>query len=370
MPLGPSRYVATIFDPLITKIQYSIQHWTTNLLSYAGKIQLINAVVFGLENFWCSSCLVPKEVVKKINRLCKKIFGGIPEGNIRIVFQRWANICAPWDRGGFNIKDLEKWNITLPLNWTRSLSADGQGLWVKCHQAYVLKQDSIWTVQSKAQYSSSFKGILAARDYLIAKAGSLQAAKFLLNSCITDQKLHFSKLYDYLIVAPVQEDWYSVLLHPKIIPSHRIITSLAVQLKLATVDNLQVRGFHLANRCCLCKQAQENHQHLFFGCPFSMTVWSGLLSWLRLSHQPRDLVTELQWIHQQADNKDWITIWFKITLVAAVYKIWHERKSRIFHQKESLALAIINDVKFVVSVRMYMLSKHKHFSSMVGSLCT
>ncbi|XP_074300707.1 uncharacterized protein LOC141632011 [Silene latifolia] len=113
-----------------------------------------------------------------------------------------------------------------------------------------------------------FKGILAARDYLVAKTGSIHAAQHLLHSCSSKQHLQTSTLYGYLLDAPLQEDWYNVLLHPKIVPSHKIITSLAVHSRLATIENLQARGFHLMDPSTREGVSLEDHlaKGYYFSC--------------------------------------------------------------------------------------------------------
>ncbi|XP_074299592.1 uncharacterized protein LOC141630726 [Silene latifolia] len=103
VPLSPSRLSMTIFDSLIPKIKHVIQHWSTHLLTYAGRVQLLSYVVLGLETFWCSCILLPQEVLKKINKLCKDFFRGIPFEGKRMVFKKWQDICLPWVAGGFNI---------------------------------------------------------------------------------------------------------------------------------------------------------------------------------------------------------------------------------------------------------------------------
>ncbi|XP_074306347.1 uncharacterized protein LOC141641589 [Silene latifolia] len=220
-----------------------LQHWSTKSLTYAGKAQLLYAVIFCLENFWCSSMLLTQKVLKQINQLSRNFFWGIKEGERKLQFKSWKHICAPWSRGGFNIKNVQTWNIALMIHWIWKFSTDSTGLWVRWHKEYVLKNETIWSLASKDQFSSSLKGVLAARNVLLAKAGG---------------KLQTSNIYEYLLEAPV--------------PRHRVIAILAAQGKLATVDNLQPWGFHLVNRCSLCKQALESHQHLFFRCLFSQAV--------------------------------------------------------------------------------------------------
>ncbi|XP_074305219.1 uncharacterized protein LOC141640267 [Silene latifolia] len=84
LPLNTGRNTIDMYGVLLTKIQHAIQHWSTNFLSYAGKVQLLNSVVFGLENFWCASGLLPKSIIKMINKMCKNFSAAL-----RIIGGNW-----------------------------------------------------------------------------------------------------------------------------------------------------------------------------------------------------------------------------------------------------------------------------------------
>ncbi|XP_074315419.1 uncharacterized protein LOC141651614 [Silene latifolia] len=225
LPLGPSRYSVSMYDSLIIKIQTKLQHWSAKSLTYAGKAQLLDAVIFGIENFWCSSVLLPKNVLHQ--------------------FSNGSN-----------------------------------SLWVNWHKKYVLKTDTIWSLTSKDQFSSSFKGILAARDVFLTKTGSPQVAEGLFDSWVAGGKLTISKVYEFLLDAPQQEDWFSVFFHQSFVPSHRVTALLAAQRKLATIDNLQHRGFQIvSNLHDLCKlDPTDTHQAFVFQiCPFSQAIREALV---------------------------------------------------------------------------------------------
>ncbi|XP_074305891.1 uncharacterized protein LOC141641113 [Silene latifolia] len=100
--MNPGRLARGMFQAMVDKVQASIQHLTGNLLSYVGKLQLINSVLFGLENYWCSTLLLPKVVAKLVNKLCKNYFWGTPSGQRKTTFQSWGSIFALWQEGGFN----------------------------------------------------------------------------------------------------------------------------------------------------------------------------------------------------------------------------------------------------------------------------
>ncbi|XP_074301638.1 uncharacterized protein LOC141633040 [Silene latifolia] len=240
-----------------------------------------------------------------INHLSRNFFWGIKDGKRKMQFKSWNHICAPWNRGGFNIKNVQTWNIALLLQWIWKLSNGPTSLWVKWHKEYVLKTNSSWSIASKYQFSSSFKGILAARDVFLTKAGSSQVAIGLFDSWVKGGKLLTSQIYEYLLDAQHLVDWYSTLFYQTIIPSHRVTSILAAQGKLATVDNLQLRGFHFVNRCSLCKQVLETHQHLFFRCSFSQAVWTALQQWQHLSVRSSDLIERMQWSNASSSQVGW-----------------------------------------------------------------
>ncbi|CAN1314337.1 Putative ribonuclease H protein At1g65750 [Linum perenne] len=48
--------------------------------------------------------------------------------------------------------------------------------------------------------------------------------------------------------------------------------------RIATIDNLQRRGFSFANRCVMCYCSTESVDHLFLQCSFVTRVWNLLIS--------------------------------------------------------------------------------------------
>ncbi|XP_074266717.1 uncharacterized protein LOC141589998 [Silene latifolia] len=323
LPLATSKLKLSMYDSLITKIQKCIHHWSSHALSYAGRVQLLNSVLFGLDNYWCSSLLLPKEVIHHINKISKDFFWNIPAGTRRLVFKSWSAICTPWTYGGFNIKDLLSWNQALLLKWVWKLSLPDTGLWALWIKTYVLKQDSIWTVISKDQFPSCFIDVLKIRDLFITLTGQL---------------------------TPVG-DWAISLTYSGILPSHKIIASMAVQGQLATVDNLQRRGFSLANRCCLCECHEEDHAHLLFSCPFSNHLWSSVLQWIHILRPALPLHQELS---LQVSLPTWRKHWYLISIADVVHSIWTERNRRIFAQERLSHSALLSKLKFQIVVRMHM----------------
>lgn len=62
--------------------------------------------------------------------------------------------------------------------------------------------------------------------------------------------------------------WNNVL-----IQKINIFFYLFMQEKVLTIDNLCKRGMAIPNRCVLCKESEENFNHILLHCSFSTEVW-------------------------------------------------------------------------------------------------
>lgn len=60
---------------LIEKITAKMKHWTSKLLSYAGRVQLIISIATYLQNIF----LIPKKVLKHVEGLCRSFLWSVKE---------------------------------------------------------------------------------------------------------------------------------------------------------------------------------------------------------------------------------------------------------------------------------------------------
>lgn len=70
-------------------------------------------------------------------------------------------------------------------------------------------------------------------------------------------------------------DWCRVVWFSQNIPRYAFITWLAIQNRLSTGDRM--RSWGITQGCGLCGERDETRDHLFFACPYSFTVWEGLV---------------------------------------------------------------------------------------------
>ncbi|XP_074266897.1 uncharacterized protein LOC141590189 [Silene latifolia] len=166
--IDTTRLTKDNFSVLITKLQGAIHHWSSKLLSCAGRLQLINLVIFGLENFWCTGLLLPIVVANLINKFCKDLFWGVHG-----VLRSWSSKV-----GKAYVHPGMKEDLALRSLW--------HGIGHNCSGGSGCLTDNIWTVGAKDNFSESLRGILAARDYCINMTGGITEAKDALHICVTN----------------------------------------------------------------------------------------------------------------------------------------------------------------------------------------
>ncbi|KAL5124246.1 putative ribonuclease H protein [Glycine soja] len=110
VPLDNKKLTISNGQPLIDKMLKRVQHWSSKLLSYAGRVQLINSVLFAIANYWLQIFPFPKKVVKHIEGICRSFLWTGKSSNNRKAPISWDHIYDPKNAGGLNLIGLEDWN--------------------------------------------------------------------------------------------------------------------------------------------------------------------------------------------------------------------------------------------------------------------
>ncbi|XP_074313989.1 uncharacterized protein LOC141649193 [Silene latifolia] len=251
---------------------------------------------------------------------------------------------------------------------TSEIERHSASSWVVWNYTYNIKRDEFWTMDVKPYHSESWRSILKVCGELLERTGNAANARALLQSCIKHGKLQLSLLYDQFRQKGVKVRWVNAVWNRAVLPKHSFIVTLAMQSRLATIDQLIHRGMYLINRCILCKAALETHQHLFFQCPYAATAWQSLLLWMKITGRTMDLRKEINWIAGKHVRRHWKARWFMSCLTAMVYSLWEERNLRIFQGIEHDIPYIIRRVQYLVSVRLIHVTHFSHKDKIVELL--
>ncbi|PKI66568.1 hypothetical protein CRG98_013052 [Punica granatum] len=71
IPLVSGKLSLKNCEALTERIVKRIRSWSVKHLSYAGRVQLINSVLFSMASYWCSHFILPKKVIKMVQQKCR-----------------------------------------------------------------------------------------------------------------------------------------------------------------------------------------------------------------------------------------------------------------------------------------------------------
>ncbi|CAN1275856.1 Putative ribonuclease H protein At1g65750 [Linum perenne] len=105
--------------------------------------------------------------------------------------------------------------------------------------------------------------------------------------------------------------------------------------KIASLDNLQKRGFQLANRCALCSAHLESINHLFLRCDFAVRVWNRISSALSIFGPLGESVKNVFMEWKDMNCSPNFHGGTRFVLHAFIWFVWLERNDRIFNDNPS-----------------------------------
>ncbi|XP_021866848.2 uncharacterized protein [Spinacia oleracea] len=343
VPLTTRKLSYNECKPLIEKTVTRIKGWSARFLSYAGRLQLIKSVLFGVQLYWCQIFVMPKKIMKEIQRLCRSFLWTCNKVGSKKAPVAWENLCLPKTCGGWNLKDLITWNKAAVLKHCWAFSMKQDRLWVKWMHTYYIQQKDFWTMPVPNGLTWSMRKIWYQRELLLQVGDGSQfvvASKF---------KIH--KAYKHLHRSGVQVPWKRLVCNSKASPKSTFVVWLAVQNRLATKDRLIKWNVSVVSTCELCQQYDEDLNHLFFSCKYSSEVWQLVLNDMGIQrsglqwHEEVDLAVKKSRSSRKTDAT------YAMAFIETVYGIWLQRNSQIFSSKVDTPKVVANRILFCVACR-------------------
>ncbi|XP_019095868.1 PREDICTED: uncharacterized protein LOC109130605 [Camelina sativa] len=176
----------TLLDcaPLIQRVKTKLNSWSTRTLSFAGRLQMLNTVIAGITNFWCSALVLPKKCIDTLNSLCGMfLWKGCLEGHhsARVA---WSTVVTAKSEGGLGIRDLKKWNKACLVKLIWLLFFRSGSIWVAWFKEAVLAGNlsNFWVRKPNSQHSWIAKKLLKIREeaypWIMVKLGNGRKCRF------------------------------------------------------------------------------------------------------------------------------------------------------------------------------------------------
>ncbi|CAL9248346.1 unnamed protein product [Arabidopsis halleri] len=199
VPLCTKKLTIQDCEPLLQQVKAKINNWCVRSLSFAGRLLLINTVIAGISNFWCSSFVLPKLCIRKIHSLCSAfLWKGSLEGH-HSARVSWETVTKPKEQGGLGIRDLIYWNkaCTIKLIWL--LFFQSGSVWVAWIKLHFLRGslNSFWTMKRRQNFSWLANKLLKYREeafkWIKLRVGNGITCRFW-----TDNWSPYGKMLDFL----------------------------------------------------------------------------------------------------------------------------------------------------------------------------
>jgi hypothetical protein len=124
------RRQATWKPAVVDAMTKRLNSWSSRLLSYGGRITLINSVLSNLPLYFFSFFKAPSCVIKQLVKLQRNFLWGGGLGERRLCWVKWDQICLPKEQGGLGIKNLAIFNkFNLLMRCDLNFFISGMGIY-------------------------------------------------------------------------------------------------------------------------------------------------------------------------------------------------------------------------------------------------
>lgn len=95
VPLTSRKLLIAMCQPLIEKMLERLNHWSTRLLSYASRMQLVKNVLFVIANCWMQIFPLPKKVRNHVESICRIFLWTGKDSPSKNAHVSWEHMCEP-----------------------------------------------------------------------------------------------------------------------------------------------------------------------------------------------------------------------------------------------------------------------------------
>ncbi|GKU89268.1 hypothetical protein SLEP1_g3431 [Rubroshorea leprosula] len=129
LPVGGNSGRRQFWNPVLDRFRQKLASWKSPLLSFGGRITLINSVLSALPIFYLSLFKIPKGVLREMIKIQRSFFWGGVNLDRKIAWVSWEYVCMDKGKGGLGVADLERRNCSLLGKWWYRLGDGVDGLW-------------------------------------------------------------------------------------------------------------------------------------------------------------------------------------------------------------------------------------------------
>ncbi|XP_019259539.1 PREDICTED: uncharacterized protein LOC109237664 [Nicotiana attenuata] len=177
IPLATKKISFLQWKPLISKMVARISTWTAKKLSYAGRSQLIQTILFGIQAYWSQLFVIPSKVLSTIEAYCQSYLWSGTNTITRKALIAWEKVFTPKSMGGLGLLNIRLWNKAAITKASRDIEHKADRLWIRWLHVYYIKNQQFSQMAIPLQAGWMVRKMFEARDTMALiqyiKAGSL-----------------------------------------------------------------------------------------------------------------------------------------------------------------------------------------------------
>ncbi|XP_070022043.1 uncharacterized protein LOC142177522 [Nicotiana tabacum] len=146
-------------------------------LSYAGRSQLIQTVLFGIQAYWSQLFVIPSKILSTIEAYCRGYLWSGTNTITRKALIAWDKVCTPKSMGGLGLLNIRQWNKVAIAKASWDIEHKADRLWIRGLHAYYIKNQQFSQVPIPQQAGWMVRKIFKGRETMTLiqdiKTGSL-----------------------------------------------------------------------------------------------------------------------------------------------------------------------------------------------------
>ncbi|XP_050222523.1 uncharacterized protein LOC126672611 [Mercurialis annua] len=351
IPLISTRLSKTDCQGIIDKITARICSWTSRFLSYAGRVQLIQAVLMSMHVFWASIMVLPKKINKEIQSICARfLWTGKSEGRYSAMVS-WQDITKQKKNVGLAASGVLK-QTTTQAGFGEGCSLLEKFPRVKMKDANIPKHSSLADIWRNNRWilpdpidNDTEEAWNNIKNNVRLHSNVEDAMEW---KVVCNNKFSIAQTWNEFREHHGYVSWHKLIWGKDSIPRFNFILWLVMKRKLKTKDRLYNWGVVADNNCIFCSSDTETIDQCFYDCHFVKKVWDILLPICCCPSNIRTWRRLISWFVDRATGKNVAARLRRIILTATVYFIWKARNRFIFANETPSVAGIIKNVRSIV----------------------
>lgn len=166
VPLISTRLKHSDCEELKAKMLKKVQSWHAKFLSYAGRVQLIIAVLSSIQTYWCRIFVLPKKIMKEVDAIMRTFLWSGASMRRATAKVAWSDVCTPKAEGGLGIPNMVVANRAYMTKHVWNLAKKKDTLWVKSCHTCIIKEECCWDSKCNPFATCTWRKILMLRDMI------------------------------------------------------------------------------------------------------------------------------------------------------------------------------------------------------------